>query len=69
MNLAREIAGRSPEAIRAGKQLFDAVGRMGPAESFLLEEKLQRSLIGSPNQVESVRANLEKRAPRFTDPS
>jgi enoyl-CoA hydratase/carnithine racemase len=69
MNLAREIAGRSPEAIRAGKRLFDAVGRMGPAESFLLEEKLQRSLIGSPNQVESVRANLEKRAPRFTDPS
>jgi enoyl-CoA hydratase/carnithine racemase len=69
MSLAREIATRSPEAIRAAKQLFDAVGRMEPAESFLLEEKLQRSLIGSPNQIESVKANLEKRAPKFSDPS
>lgn len=69
LDLAREIASRSPEAIRAGKQLFDAVGQMGPAESFRLEEKLQRSLIGSPNQIESVKANLEKRAPKFSDPS
>jgi len=66
--LAREIAGRSPEAIRAAKHLLDASGRMGPAESFLLEEKLQRQLIGSPNQVESVKANLEKRPPKFSDP-
>jgi hypothetical protein len=29
----------------------------------------QQRLIGSPNQVEAVRANLEKRAPLFRDPS
>jgi hypothetical protein len=33
-----------------------------------LESELQRKLIGSPNQVEAVRANLEKRAPAFEDP-
>jgi hypothetical protein len=33
----------------------------------LLEEQLQRSLIGKPNQVEAVKANLEKRAPVFKD--
>ena len=32
-----------------------------------LEAKLQRSLIGQPNQAEAVRANLEKRAPKFRD--
>ncbi|MGC2087246.1 MAG: enoyl-CoA hydratase, partial [Bradyrhizobium sp.] len=27
----------------------------------------QQKLIGSPNQLESVRANIEKRAPKFAD--
>src|SRR5690606_14456353 len=66
--LAREIAGRSPDAIRAGKQLLDASGLVTVAEGLALEEKLQRGLIGRPNRIEAVRANLEKRAPRFTDP-
>ena len=67
--LAREIAGRSPDAIRAGKQLLDASGVVSVAEGLALEERLQRGLIGRPNQIEAVRANLEKRAPRFTDPA
>jgi len=66
--LAREIAGRSPEAIRAGKRLLDESGRIPVAEGLALEEQLQRGLIGRPNQVEAVRSNLEKRAPRFADP-
>ena len=33
-----------------------------------LEESIQRSLVASPNQLEAVQANLEKRAPRFVDP-
>jgi len=28
----------------------------------------QQALIGSPNQLEAVRANIERRAPRFADP-
>jgi enoyl-CoA hydratase/carnithine racemase len=66
--LAAEIAGRSPDAIRAAKHLLDASGVVDVASGLLLEEKLQRELIGRPNQVEAVRANLEKRPPRFHDP-
>jgi enoyl-CoA hydratase/carnithine racemase len=67
--LAGEIAARSPQAVRAAKQLFDSVGGLGVAEGLRLEEKLQRSLIGTPNQIEAVKANLEKRPPRFSDPA
>ncbi|HKJ25285.1 MAG TPA: crotonase/enoyl-CoA hydratase family protein [Myxococcota bacterium] len=66
--LAREIASKSPDAIRAGKRLLDDSVRVGAGEGLLLEEKVQRGLLGSPNQLEAVRANFEKRAPRFQDP-
>jgi enoyl-CoA hydratase/carnithine racemase len=66
--LAREIAGRSPCAVRAAKRLLDHAPRGSVEEGLRLEEELQRSLIGGPNQVEAVRANLEKRSPRFADP-
>ncbi|HZR83626.1 MAG TPA: crotonase/enoyl-CoA hydratase family protein [Candidatus Binatia bacterium] len=66
--LAREIAGKSPHAVRAGKRLLREAWVAPPAEGFALEESLQRTLIGSPNQIEAVAANLEKRAPSFRDP-
>jgi enoyl-CoA hydratase/carnithine racemase len=68
LELAREIAGHSPDAVRAAKQLLTAAPLVGLEEGLLLEEKLQRSLLGRPNQVEAVRANLEKRDPKFADP-
>jgi enoyl-CoA hydratase/carnithine racemase len=67
--LAREIAGRSPSAVRAAKRLLDASGVVGVEEGLRLEEELQRGLLGRPNQVEAVRANAEKREPRFEDPT
>ncbi len=66
--LAREIASRSPDAIRAGKRLLNASGLVSLEEGLLLEEKLQKGLIGTPNQVEAVRAHVEKREPKFQDP-
>jgi enoyl-CoA hydratase/carnithine racemase len=66
--LAREIAGKSPSAIRAGKQLLDASGLLDLEAGLRLEERLQSSLFGKPNQIEAVRANAEKREPRFSDP-
>jgi len=66
--LAREIAARSPDAVRAAKKLLDAAGFLGLEEGLRLEEELQRSLIGRPNQIEAVRANFERREPRFVDP-
>jgi hypothetical protein len=29
---------------------------------------VQRSVMGKPNQLEAVRANMEKREPKFEDP-
>lgn len=69
LELAREIAGKSPDAIRSAKRLLDESGHLGPEEGLRLEEELQRGLLGGPNQLEAVRANLEKRDPRFDDPS
>lgn len=66
--LAREIAARSPDAIRAAKRLLNASGLVDSDEGLRLEEKLQRGLIGRPNQIEAVRSNLEKRPARFRDP-
>ncbi len=67
--LARTIAGKSPHAVRAAKRLLNASRTLDLRAGLALEESLQLTLIGSPNQVEAVRANFEKRAPAFTDPS
>jgi len=66
--MARDIADRSPNAIRAGKQLLDQAPLVDLETGLRLEAKLQGALIGRPNQVEAVKANLEKRAPEFSDP-
>ncbi len=67
--LAAEIAGRSPEAVRGAKALFNRLANAGAAEQFAEERRVIGSLIGTPNQVETVKANFEKRAPSYTDPS
>ena len=68
LEIAAEIASRSPDAVRAAKELLTAAPLVSIEEGLALEEKLQRSLIGRPNQVEAVQANLQKRDPKFTDP-
>ena len=68
MEIAMEIASKSPDAIRASKRLFNETRELGIPEGFKLEERLQAGLIGSANQVEAVKANLEKRDPKFSDP-
>jgi enoyl-CoA hydratase/carnithine racemase len=63
--LAHEIASKSPSAIRAGKQLLGAAGVVDVETGLRLEEQLQSSLLGKPDQLEAVRANAEKREPKF----
>ena len=66
LEAAREIAGKNPDAIRAAKRMYnDLMGDAGPA--LMAESVEQKKLSGSPNQKEAVRANLEKRAPKFAD--
>jgi enoyl-CoA hydratase/carnithine racemase len=69
MALAAEIAGRSPDAVRGAKALFNRLATAGAAEQFAEERRVIGSLIGTPNQVESVMANFDKRAPDFIDPT
>lgn len=67
MKIAREIAGRNPHAVRAAKRIFNGVADGDAASILLAESQEQMKLMGTPNQVESVKANMGKRAPVFVD--
>jgi enoyl-CoA hydratase/carnithine racemase len=64
---AREIAARSPDAIRAAKRLLNQAMTCDVRAGLLAETAAQEGLIGGPNQIEAVRAGLENRPPRFAD--
>lgn len=66
--IAADIAQKSPDAIRAAKQLLNQSVHGSSAQGLMLEEKVQLSLLGRPNQMEAVMAGLEKRTPNFQDP-
>jgi enoyl-CoA hydratase/carnithine racemase len=67
MATAREIAGRSPSAVRAAKRLLNAAPVTDTASGLLAESLEQDLLIGQPHQLEASRANVEKRPPVFED--
>ena len=62
----REIATRNPHAVSAAKRIFNAIPDSDEAAILQAESSEQIKLMGSPNQVESVRANMAKRAPVFS---
>ena len=62
---AREVAGKSPHAVRAGKRLMKVMEAGDAAAILRAESDEQMRLIGSANQKEAVTANLQKRAPNF----
>ena len=66
LEVAREIAGKSPDAIRAAKRLLNKLS-VDPGPALLAESVEQMKLMGGANQLEAVRANIDKRAPRFAD--
>ena len=65
MALAEEIAGKNPDAVRAGKTLYEQTWHADERTGLQLEASLQAGLIGTGNQIEAVKANFEKRAPVF----
>ncbi len=69
LQMAHEIALKSPDAIRAGKRLLNGSASLSAADLLLAESVEQKALIGSANQVEAVKANIERRAPRFAGPA
>ncbi len=70
LELAREIAGKSPDAVRAAKRLYNETWTGDdPAAALMLESELQTALMGSPNQLAAVMAGMNKQPPVFSDPS
>jgi enoyl-CoA hydratase/carnithine racemase len=67
MSFARELAGKSPHALRGAKALLSMAGVAPLADGFAAEARTMGSLIGSPNNVEAVTAYFEKRDPKFED--
>lgn len=69
--MAREIAGKNPQAITLGKLLFETTWHGSDARGLEIEEKLQARLLMTPNQKEAVMAGMQKRdavfAPRTMD--
>jgi enoyl-CoA hydratase/carnithine racemase len=65
--LAREIASKNPDAIRAGKRLLNLTAEADQHAILLAESKEQGALIGSTNQVEAVMSNLQKREAQYAD--
>lgn len=64
--IAQEIAGKSPSAIRAAKQLIGlAESGVGEDAVLLAESRAQADLIGKPHQMEVISANMSGRAPKF----
>jgi enoyl-CoA hydratase/carnithine racemase len=65
--LAREIAAKSPQAVKGIKALINLAGLVSLEEGFIAESRTIGPLIGSPNQVEAVTAYFEKREPKYVD--
>ena len=67
MTFAREVAGKSPHAIRAGKRLMKVMETADAGEVLRAESDEQVQLMGSANQREAVMANIQKRLPDFVE--
>jgi enoyl-CoA hydratase/carnithine racemase len=69
MTLAKDIASKNPDAIRAAKKLLNDAWHGDSARGLLMESEWMTTLMGSPNQLEAVTAQMTKRPPQFKDPA
>ena len=68
MATAQEIAAKSPSAIEAAKRLYNQSPDIDARTGLMLEAVEQQSIRGQPNQTESAKAAMEKRAGNFVSP-
>ncbi len=66
--LAAEIASKSPHAVRGAKRLFEQAWTQAAEDSLGLEAEIQKTLLGSPNQLAAVAAGMTKQPAEFADP-
>ncbi len=67
MALAKTIAAKNPHAIRGSKRLYNLAADSDAATVLLAESEEQVAILRTPNQIEQVHANIEKRTAVFTD--
>ncbi len=67
LDLAREIASKSPHAIRGAKRLANLMTHSTNAELLAQEALEQKAVMRTPNQLEAVMAGMEKRKAKFAD--
>ena len=67
LELASQIAARSPDGTRASKRLIADTWSANRADTLIAESVAQKSVLGGANQMEAVMANFEKRPPNFKD--
>jgi len=67
MNTAEQISYKNPDAVRAAKKIIDASYYQTAQEGLLMESIEQDKIMGTPNQLEAVMSELQKRTPNFKD--
>ena len=67
LETAREIASKSPDAMRAAKRILNDAVAVDAATGLMQESVEQQKLIGSANQLEAILSNLQKRAANYKD--
>lgn len=65
MALAETLTRKSPAGLRAAKALIGYAETHAAGEVLLEESRVQAALIGTPEQMEVVAAQIQKREPRF----
>ncbi|SCY94619.1 Enoyl-CoA hydratase/carnithine racemase [Novosphingobium aromaticivorans] len=68
MELARVVAEKSPNAVRGAKTLSNRAPDLTVDDVLMAESIAQHELMYSRNQMEAVKAGMEKRAGDFVDP-
>lgn len=67
MEMALQIANRNPEAVRESKALFNEFYDMDETAILMAESVRQARVMRTPNQIEAVMAQMQKRSAIFTD--
>ncbi len=67
MAIAAQIANRNPDAMRLAKDMFNRLPDRDEDAILMAESVEQAKLMRSPNQMEAVLSQMEKRVANFTD--
>ena len=65
MTIAREIAAKSPTAIRMAKEALNVIEELSLRDGYRHEQNMTAQLTGHPDSIEAMAAFVEKRKPVF----